>query len=278
MHQRSGRISLVAILLAVLTTTAAADSGGQNDANTGGDAGDTRATAVAVALGAPYVNNKLRAEDVDWYSTDVSPSGIACVRARVSASAPTYFALGIESPGLTRTAPFYAEQGRDAVGGLAGMTPLTATLRAAQKQVEGTAKYNFTLERVAVPQVGGDGGSFSDAGESPSTAVPITPGCIGGNLQGLDIKDTYALNVPEGQVVTYTLASASSSIQLALVDAVGNALGPSIGPGEIGSVTLPTAQTVFLSSAQTSSVSDTNYAIGTIVGPEPTSCRPYCVS
>lgn len=277
MHQRSGRLTLLALFLALISTTAAADAGGQNDAGTGADAGNTRAMATPVSIGASYLNNKLRVDDVDWYAADVPAPGLACIRARGTAGGPTYFALGVESPGVTRSAPFYVDAGRESTGGVAGLTPMTATLRVAQARADGATKYNFSLERVSIPQPGGDAGSYSDAGETPSTAIPVSPGCLGGNLEGLDIKDTYALAVGEGEAVTYTLASASNTLRLTLVDAVGNALGPSIAPGEIASVSFAAPSTVYLTSAQTSSVSSTNYAVGSIVGPDPAGCRPMCM-
>ena len=278
MHQRPGRVALLAVLLAVATTTAAADAGGQNDAGTGADAGNARGSATTVAIGAQYLGNKLRVDDVDWYAAEVPGPAASCVRAVVSVNAPTYFALGAESGATKVGVPFRASPGSTTSAGVAGVSPLTATLRAAQTPgVEGQSKYDFRLELVEATGGGGDAGLIGDAGDSAGTATLVEPGCVKGALTGIDIRDTFAIDVPAGDSLTYSLASASSAVRVALTDALGNTVGPSIAPGESARVAVSAPGTYYMSASQTTSFGDAAYVIGAVSGPEPTGCRPYCM-
>lgn len=278
MHQRSGRIFVAAILLAVMTTTAAADGGGQNDGGSGTDAGNTRSSATTVPLGTWFVGNKLRFDDVDWYAASVSGPGASCVSARVQASAPIYAALGAESTALALSAPFYADSKRDASGGIAGITPLTATLRFAQVDPSvGQAKYNFSITRLDATAATSDAGTGADAPERITSATPISPGCVGGTLGGLDLSDKYAIAAEAGQALTYTIGTTSSDVTLTLLDTLGNVLGPTIGAGESATIILDTSGTYYLSADQSTSLGTSSYAVGLLAGPEPSSCRPYCL-
>jgi len=278
MHQKVGRFALVAILVATMMVTATADSGQNNDAGSGADAGNTRDTATKIQLATTY-SARLRAGDVDWYAADVTNAAPTCVLARASANSPTYLALGVESPALRASAPIYVTSGQEGRAGIAGIAPLTATLRASPPTADANAsKYDFNITTILAPTTGGDLGTSFDAGESTGSAMPTTPGCTMGTLRGLDLRDVYSLSIAANQVITYTLASQESGVTLTLLDSLGNIIGPTIARGESASVLTSTSGTYFLSSSRSTSVSDSGYAIGTIVGPEPSGCRPYCMS
>lgn len=282
MHQKPGGVTLACVLLAVLATTATADpgTGPQNDAGTGADAGDVRANATKVGIGILY-GAALRPNDVDWYASSIEGGAASCVVARVHASASTYFALGAEEGGASRSAVFRTDPNEEDVAGVAGMTPLTTTLRAAL--VPGGpnfAGYDFRLDRVGAPVSGGDAGTEGDAGDAASTALAAARGCTQGRLTvlgSLDLRDTYSMQVGSNEVVTYSLAANAEGISLTLLNAVGEAVGPALMPGELATVSTSAPGTYYLSAARTSAVGDVGYVFGTSLGPEPSGCRPYCL-
>lgn len=282
MHQKTGRVVLACILSAIMATTATADPGAgpQNDAGSGGDAGDVRANATAVQTAVRYAG-ALRPNDVDWYAAPVGATGASCIVARVQASAPTYFALGAEGGSSVGTAVIRAEPDRDAIAAVAGMGPLTTTLRSAL--VPGGpnfGSYGFQIDRVGIPAGAGDAGSPTDAGDSAAGAIPVAAGCVHGRLSVLgsvDLRDMYSMQVGAGEVVTYSLAANYDGLSLTLLDALGETVGPALVPGQLATVTTSSPGTHYLSVSRTSAVGDVGYVAAMSLGPEPSGCRPYCV-
>lgn len=277
MHRKSVRTVIVALLLAGLTTSASAGSSWKNDAGSGTDAGDTRALATGVSFGTSYVGTFTPA-DTDWYAASASASGPACVVATAETTTTAFFTLGTESSSGSSAAPMRVTPDARGVAGVAAMTPLTATLRVRDDPSTGYGYgyYGFRLDRVGIPAAG-DAGAMGDAGDSIGSATRASSGCIGGRLSPLDfdLRDVYAVEVLAGDAVTYSLASAGD-VRLVLVDALGNAIGPTLEPGQIATVPVDSSGTYYMSTSSTS-MSDDGYVSGLTLGPEPTSCRPYCL-
>lgn len=271
--------AIVTFLVACMAGSAMADPGmNDSDAGTGTDAGNTRAAAMSVASGITY-GGRVRGSDIDWYMSNVAATGPSCVRTTGSADSASYFALGVENNAGTTSAPILLGEGVEAVGGVAGQTPLTSTLRIARASESGGAgMYSFRFERFGVPP-SGDAGTGDDVGNA-DFALPIAPGCIGGHLSAigsLDMRDVYAVSVAPGQKVTYSLASNTGGHTLSLLNAAGETVGPILESGQLGSVALSTGGTYYLTAQRTTAIGDVGYIAGVIVGPEPTGCRPYCL-
>lgn len=281
MQNHGGRSFLIVILIAGMAATAVADPGGpQNDAGSGSDAGDVRSAAVGIGPGLTY-GGQLRPNDIDWYAASFQGAVPSCISATVQASSPIYAALAAEMSGTTVATPMAIAANGTATGGVAGMLPLTATLRVAgQQNAPNFGAYSFSLARVNIPNNANDGGVNADAGDSFASALPAAAGCIGGHLAVIptvDQRDVYAIGVPSGTVVTYSLASNYNGIQLSLTDAVGNLLGPILAPGESAAVSASSPSTFYLTAARTTAVGDVGYVVGAIIGPSPDSCKPYCL-
>ena len=277
MSQRARRAVVLVFLLAWVSTDAFADSGWRdNDAGTGADAGNSRAAATPVNLAIKY-GGGASGSDIDWYATSVPASGASCVETRVHAENPMYFALGAEVADSTVSAPIRVNASEEGVAGIAGQTPLTATLRARRvPYTDSQTNYDFRLDRIGIPSGNLDGPTGVDAGDSASTAMPISFGCTGGHLAMLDLRDVFALQLPAGRVLTYSLAANSGGFSLALLDSIGNAVGPALDPGQVATASPPSG-TYYLSAQRSAGVTDVGYVIGALAGPEPTGCRPLCI-
>lgn len=278
MPQFARRSALIVILVAWMATTAVADPGGpQNDAGSGGDAGNVRSLATPISGATPYTAS-LRPNDIDWYAASFNGTTASCVTTHAKAAAATYVAIGVETTGANLSVPMLVTPGADTMGGVAGMMPLTATLRAAPAaNASNFGSYDFRVDRVGVPSVNGDGPTAGDAGDSLATAMAAGVGCTGGHLTVLgDSVDMYSIQVPAGQVVTYSLAANLGGINLGLLDSVGNAIGPVLDPGQSATVTT-SGGTYYMSAVRAGAVGDVGYVIGAVIGPEPAGCKPYCL-
>lgn len=273
------RIPAWSVILVALMVTSATAASGDNDANSGADAGNARETATAVALGTTH-QAYLTKGDIDWFVGDVGGTAAGCVSLRGLSNMPSYFALAAETTSGTITAPLRSTNEVEFTGGVAGMTPMTTTLRARGIDDTKQGHYNFRLDRVGVPNGSGDGPSGVDAGARPEDAMPVQPGCIGGHLAILptpDARDVFRVNVGPDEVVTYSLAANVDGVTLALVSAADTLVGPVLDPGEVAAVAVPSGS-YFLSAQRSNAVGDVGYIAGVMVGPDPTGCRPYCLA
>lgn len=274
-----GSSVVLTVLVACMASTAMADPGNtDNDAGSGADAGGTRASALAVSYATTYAG-RVRGNDVDFYTASMPASAASCVRAVGTSESSAYFGLGIESAEGSTAAPILIGQGTQAAGGLAGPTPLTSSLRVARApNADGPGHYTFRFEREGIPAAG-DGGTGSDVGNADA-ALPVQPGCIGGHLAAigsLDMRDVYAITVGAGQVVTYSLAANTGGHGLSLLNAAGEAIGPTLEAGGLAAVAVPASGTYYLSQQRTTAIGDVGYVMGVVVGPDPSTCRPYCL-
>lgn len=270
---------LATILVACMASTAMADPGNSdNDAGSGADAGNVRESALLVSYATTY-NGRVRGNDIDHYSASLAASGPACIRTTGTSESDAYFGVGLEDVDGSTSAPILIGQGTQAAGGLAGLTPLTSTLRVARASGgEGPGHYSFRFDRVGIP-ASGDGGTGYDVGNADG-ALPVQPGCIGGHLSAigsLDMRDVYAITVPPGQIVTYSLTANTGGHTLSLLNAAGDAVGPALEAGGLATVAVPTSGTYYLTAQRTTAIGDVGYIAGVVVGPDPSACRPYCL-
>ena len=267
---------LSAVLVACMASTAMADPGhSDNDAASGSDAGNTQAQALLVEYGRLY-QGRVRGNDVDWFAAQYGTSAPSCIRVTATASTSSYFTLGQQDTTGSMSAPILVGSGARAAGGIAGLSPLSTSLRVARASgVDGPGHYDFQLDRIG-PSLGTDAGT-ADAGTGVD-ALPTAPGCVPGMLTGIsDGADGYKITVQPGEVVTYSFATSGTGATLTLLNAAGQAVGPALQSGELAEVPLSTGGTYFLTAQRSASFSEVGYVAGIVVGPDPSGCRPYCM-
>lgn len=278
---------LIATLFLVLPSALAAS---ENDAGSGGDAGNSRATATSIAFGAHsgYVNSKT---DRDWYRAP-GASEPSCVRGTLTPlDNPAQAWFGLERGSSASLGGVRAPVGSTASFGMSGAAYSAAVLGISALDDNSGAgtparpgRYDFSLERVAfAPRSSHDALSGSDASGTIQGAMQVSSGCIQGhlattvNLLG-DNADVYSVAVKANETVTFSLAAAlDAPIALSLVDAAGNTLAKA-GPDGAASYTTPTDGVLYLSAARTSTASTfpIDYIVGLIVFEMPPPCSPNC--
>lgn len=281
------RIQKALVLLLVLGVCAvplAPASTTQNDAGLGLDVGNTAETAALIRIPGTY-SGQLSSNDVDWYRSDVSTSAPLCVSAVTSADPEAAVALETVKNGTTTRA--YTRPLTGARGHAALAIPSSATVRVeARATLSGLTGYGFDLATVGVPSTSaGDALSGLDAGATLSSALRVSPGCVGGHLSVVndvaDTRDIYAVSVAAGRQLTYSFAQASAGrvLQVQVLDAAGNVLGPTILSGGAGAFVPSDGGTYYLAvTSSSTSAEDVGYLMGITIGPpEPGSaCRPQC--
>jgi hypothetical protein len=119
-----------------------------------------------------------------------------------------------------------------------------------------------------------------DAGGAPATALLVTQPCLGATLAstlGIPDTDVFAVTVAPGSTLYYSLGTTSSDVELALLDATGQTVGPTIRTGDVGALGTATGGTYYMSASSRSAV-NVPYLIGTLVSVDDggSPCRPYC--
>lgn len=279
-------IPLLMVILLVAPLTVA---GSQNDAGTGGDAGNTRATATPIAYGA--YSGYIASQDSDWYRAPGATQPACAVATVRPFENPQSVAFGLErgaSATLT-TARILAGQSRTLAmagtsytGAVLGVAPLPNEPQQGDPARPGP--YQFTIATVGPSdRATRDALTGADVGGTPLDAGSASNGCIQGHLDPLsrlggDNADAYRLVAAPGDVITFSLAAAQGApIGLTLTDANGVALS-SIGVDGISSYSTSSGGVFYLTAARSTMVSAESiaYIIGVIVGPEPPSCTPNC--
>lgn len=255
----------------------------QNDAGLGLDVPNTRDAAALVSIPGSY-QGQLTTNDVDWYRANVSSSAPLCVNLASRADPEAAIALEVASGGTTTRAFTRPSAGSPGAASLA--FPAGATVRVEARAIQsGLTAYGFDLTTTGAPSVSaGDAFSGFDAGSTLTSALRVSPGCVGGHMSIInnvaETRDVYALSVAEAQQITYSFAtSAGRVLQVQLLDTSGNAVGQALPSGGAASFVAPSAGTYFLAiSSSSTAMEDTAYTLGITLGPpEPGSaCRPQC--
>lgn len=258
----------------------AADGMNQNDAGTGGDAGDSRSAATPILLGS-YTGN-LAPSDEDWYVANSATTNLVCVEASATGDQSGWLVVGAENGNNGRKASARFAPGVTARAGVAAPTleRAVAGLVPSSSQT-GAFGYQFSLGIVGVPDPSvGDALSGTDAGSSLTNALAVSTPCFGGRLNSLsgteDSTDTYKVTAAAGDVITYSLAAGLTNVTLRLVDSAGNTVAPSIASGQSAESPVLSSGTYFLV-VGSSTLDPAVYLVGMVVGPpDPNGCRPYC--
>lgn len=285
---RASRTLVVLFTLLVLLPTGMA---GGYDAGTGGDAGNTRAGATAIAYGAysGYVGSQY---DADWYRAPAATEP-SCVSGSIRAlENPERVAFGLEHGANADLVSFSVATGATRAFGMAAASFDGAVLGVgALDDNSGVGvpsrpgAYEFALQRVGPsPRSAQDALTGADAGDSIATAATASGNCIQGHLDPLskiggDRVDTYRILTAPGDAITLSLGAVDGApVRLTLLDAAGNAVTAPIGPNGTSSYTTSTGGAYYLSASSVSvaNVEDIVYLIGTVVGPPGPPCRPNC--
>lgn len=262
---RALRILAIVVVLLFVSHGTGADAPFSNDAGSGRDAGDSPATAVMLSSFSGPWAGVLSHSDVDTFGFP-SLAGPACVKAVVGGEKQgiAELSLGSSSAAL----PFAASTVQLSVASSGAGTPWLEVLNPLASA--GPSSYQFTAARY-FPSTNGDAATGTDAGTG-AAALPVTEGCIGGTVGGIDQADEFVLDVPADRVVVLSIASTSPGLAVDVLAPTGQLLA-TVASGEILDFgTLEAGRYVL--SASSSSLSADGYVVGLIFGPP--GCKPNC--
>lgn len=241
------------------------------DAGTGADAGDSRGDALPLAYGA-YEGN-LTPQDADWY-TFPAGAGLGCADLTVSASTAMRFGLGsgdalttgLADDGLYHTT--LATVGAIDLGILPDEDPWSVT---------SVGPYSFALSH-APPSAIGDQRRY-DAASTVAGASPVPDECFRAVFKhdGPDV-DVWTFNVSTADIVTYSLAVGPGAVgALEILGPDGTRVAGPIGSGEAGQFVATEPGTYAVRTRSVVSWDTSDYVVALVVGPDPSTCRPYCL-
>lgn len=262
--------SLVVALTCCILPTAVGLPTPFGDAGTGGDAGDEVGAAMPLAYGA-YEGN-LTPADADWFS--FAGGGLGCVDLTAMASTAMRFAVG--SPDAM-------------VGGLADEGVYRTTLAVDQDVVLGVlpdeepwaagsvGPYSFAMSRSAPWAVGDT--RDSDAGGNVALAGPIPEECFLANFRhdGPDL-DAWTFQATEMEVLSYSFAVGPGATGTLDLYAPNGTLLDTLADGEARQRVASTSGTYALRATSADSWDNADYVIGISLGPDPSTCRPFCLA
>lgn len=275
------------LLIAVLLGGLASAAPSQNDAGSGGDAGNTRAQALALSAYGAYTGELKNSDDTsDWYTITDAPSGPACIEMRESSEKIRGTRLTIVEGAMEKTVT--AEHGDN---GMSVLAIAASEVNASYLNINSgygsgvnarSGPYSFSLNAyrtVSTP----DAGTGIDAGNNRANAIPIAAGCHGGRLGygqiALDTIDYYRIDLQAGDRIVASLgADLGAPLMMLIEDTQGNALTTTVGPDGMLAYTSATNQPVYLKTSSSSlSPAQFPYLVGIVVGPpgEP-GCNPTC--
>jgi len=221
MARESGARFVVAILvLSLLATPSLAD----DDAGTGGDAGDSSAAATPLgATNATYYGN-LTSSDEDWYSIQM-PNGTALAASLYGYSTSNDFDLYLyDSSGASIDYSWYADPNEEVTSN--GTSIGGTTVRLWVDAFSGSGGYTLEIWIFTEPQgpPQDDAGTGGDAGDSSSTATYLSSSnqtVSGWISETWDNQDWYNISIPAGHGIYASMTfpnGTSSNTQLALIE------------------------------------------------------------
>lgn len=217
----------------------------QDDAGSGGDAGETPATAVPVEPGVVYdgiLTGAFTSDDGDWYSFD-APAGVM-IHARLDAL-----------DGCLRI--------HDAAGTQIAVSCLPAAYlgeNVIRHRIDQAGRYHLSYSFVepdsyslsfafdgtapdpresVIAAIGDDAGSGSDAGDVPEDAMPIESGVVyrgtGGSFLGIpeDVRDWYRFEATAGARIQVRVQAQYDCVHLHRPDGTDAAFTCSVGAQEL---------------------------------------------
>lgn len=280
------RAALLTILIAV--SAVAVGDHPQNDAGSGGDAGDTRDAALLLPDYGAYEAQTTPHDKSDWFAVDDATAGPTCVEVEFGGGNNVTSTLIVETPSGERTVSTYSPGGKRDTLAVASSEVLASDMHFTPSPNNPNSgdparpgAYSFTVSAKRSATLA-DAGTGTDAGSERADAIALGDGCHGGRIGvgelQVDQVDYYQVFISAGEALTYSLgADPSAPVQILLQDAAGNALQTAIGPDGIATYTVDTDQTVYLQTSTTKlDVSQFPYLVGIEVGPPEPGCHPYC--
>lgn len=271
-HLRHSRPFVIVVFCATLPSLASALPIVLDDAGTGTDAGDTRESALALAYGA-YEGN-LTVKDTDWYRFGDAATTLGCLDVTAMASTSMRFEIATEGTtvgGLADEGVFttvLASAGRASFGVLSDEVPWSAA---------SVGPYSFALAH-SPPWATGDT-VLNDAPEFAAFASRVPEKCFGASFRhdAPDV-DVWTFGAGALDLVTYSFAVDSNAVGiLDILGPGGDVIAGPIGSGDAGQFLAPTNGTYSVRTSSYSSSETSQYVVGLAVGPEPSTCRPYCL-
>lgn len=288
----------------VSSQSSAAGPGAQNDAGSGGDAGDTLGSALPIASAQRTWNANLTpaGTDSDWY---VVPTGAPfCAETTTTTQAPGSLALtgsGSLDESVRRPVSPHGSA-RLALAGTGGDSPrlgvLPASLMTSAAATGGPPSpghYRFTFTSQSYAQLDPEGdGENPEAGGTALTSAALPRDCAAGRLGAGDDVDRYHFDVQDVRDLTFSFAVASgdaASLSVLKPDGTTFATLQSGGVADVWAdvpgrwsvvVSHPVAAPFVIratgaGAAGASESLATSYLIGVTDGPDPEPCRPSCV-
>lgn len=280
----------------LLLTTAFASAGSlvplQDDAGSGGDAGDTPGTATELPDEGTYEGMLFPIGDADWFVLSTPLDRAICYQSIVGGQTSANVTLSL-TEGLQPAVQRPILPGLELDLGLAAPTTSQVFLglepgpggSAVSEMALSFGTYRFELQMLTFDDLGsGDGGTGGDAGDEASGAVQVPAPCFSGDLgsEG-DDRDVFSFEAEEDEHVALSLAQASTAPTRLSLISPSNETKAQIENGGFADVTLDeTGQWLVvadLAEDEESSLTEFDYMVGlTINGPEPPPCRPTCAT
>lgn len=260
---------LLALLIALLTTTAGAalgstsedsdDSGDsetepvEDDADSGKDAGDSKSASLRLQSAGRYTAH-LTDLDHDWYVHGSGSATAACVQTSAAGDRLTHSVFQSRSSSGDRLITVH---GGSVTFGFAatGLEDLYFGF-STDGTTDGGNRYDFATSVLPLSHVTSDPGG-TDASGTLLGATPAPEGCFGGTLspEAGDSIDTYTFKGTAGDSVVFTFAHGSGAeLELSLVRPDGSIVGSTGADGSV-SATLDTSGDWFLVVKETSGFS-----------------------
>ncbi|NLD71349.1 MAG: hypothetical protein GX649_01375 [Chloroflexi bacterium] len=217
--------------------TVTISSAGQNDAGSGGDAGEEIYDAVEVEVGETLQGLQGDTDYADWYTFEVPGGSVLTVTVTPDRGTDGLGASLLDPDESELWADYGLRGGREATGS-AIIGPADGGAHYLYL-FSGSGSYTFVVDVTSQD----DAGSGGDAGDESLDAVEIEVGQEYAGIQGgSDRTDWYVLTIEDGETVTITLAPArgDQNLYLSVYDADENEIETvwSIGGGREGSVTI----------------------------------------
>lgn len=276
----------IVVLVALLSFATAVDVArgfSPNDAGSGRDAGNTRYQALRLADYGSYAGDLMNGADDDWYVVYDERGQPTCVSTSVTPEGALESTLRVRAgDDQTRTVTTTAAGGATTRMGLAA-SRLDLSRVGFENGPSALDHYVFGWSAMDVPPTSaGDAYANIDAGSTIATALPANDACVGGNLVstlGIPDVDVFSIYVPGGNTIYYSLATTAGAVQLKLLDATGQVVGPTIAAGDVAGFYVPSGGTYYMSASSPTGNANIGYLIGLISGPDPpgSPCRPYCL-
>lgn len=271
------RVRLVAATICAIMAlgTVHGSSPYHNDLGSGTDAPSLESGALLVPSDGSFSGHLLARGDTDWFARpDIN--GLSCVSLSVTSDAGAAAGLvSMGADGQRRVTTATVRAGETAT--ISAVSRDAASWRAVLENTsESSAHRAYTMGwRTLLPSsVQGDAGTTADAPASGGWSV--RPGCIGGTLGGVDVRDEYVFAASPGQRIQIGLAQAiGEGATLTLASPSGDVLTTLTADG-VATLVLPESGLYTLTASSLSS--PVTYLLALTFGPDPpgSGCKPTC--